>query len=102
MAHLGLLSKGEVFYKTASDFKGAVIGGSEAQTRAIVKAAAGSVLVIDEAYALDPLGGGMNGGDPYCHAVIDTLVEMVHNDASADIAVILLGCASPLLSFLCA
>jgi SpoVK/Ycf46/Vps4 family AAA+-type ATPase len=54
LADLGLLSKGEVIVKNPSDFKGAVLGNSEAQTRAILESAMGSVLVIDEAYGLCP------------------------------------------------
>lgn len=49
LADLGLLTKGEVILKTASDFVGAVLGESEEKTRGILKAAEGCVLVIDEA-----------------------------------------------------
>ena len=52
----------------------------------------GCVLVIDEAYGLDPNGGGGfvspggggTGGDPFKTAVIDTLVSRVQGDAGAD------------------
>ncbi len=57
LADLGLLSKGEVIVKTPSDFKGRYVGDSEAQTRAILESAMGSVLVIDEAYGLCPSKG---------------------------------------------
>ena len=54
--------------------------------------AEGCVLVIDEAYGLDPNGaggaggpgGGIAGGDPFKTAVIDTLVSRVQGDAGAD------------------
>jgi replication-associated recombination protein RarA len=49
---LGLLSKGDAVFKTASDFVGNVLEASESQTRAILKAAEGCVCVIDEAYGL--------------------------------------------------
>ena len=52
LADMGLLSKGEVHFKTASDFKGDVLGASEQKTRDILRASEGGVLVIDEAYAL--------------------------------------------------
>ncbi|CAN0547319.1 unnamed protein product [Ectocarpus sp. 12 AP-2014] len=42
LADLGLLSKGEVVLKTASDFVGSVLGESESKTRAILKAAEGA------------------------------------------------------------
>jgi hypothetical protein len=49
---LGLLSKGEVVVKNPSDFMGTVLGESEKKTAAILDAALGCVLVIDEAYGL--------------------------------------------------
>lgn len=67
--------------KNASDFKGDVIGASEKNTRAILKAAEGCVLVIDEAYSLNPSNnktGGVGGSkDPFLSAIIDTIVECV-------------------------
>jgi hypothetical protein len=66
--------------KTASDFVGSVLGASESQTRAILKAAEGCACVIDEAYGLhsNAAGAGVSGGgDPYRTAVIDTIVEQV-------------------------
>lgn len=87
LADLGLLSKGEVVLKTASDFVGSVLGESESKTRSILKASEGCVLVIDEAYSLGGGGfgapggerGGGSGGDPYRVAVVDTLVEQVRS-----------------------
>ena len=56
----------------------------------------GNVLVIDEAYGLNPMygssGGGVSGGqDPYRAAVIDTIVEQVQGKPGEDRAVVLLG-----------
>ena len=73
LGKLGLLSKGEVVMKTASDFVGDVIGSSEKTTRDILRSADGCVLVIDEAYGLCP----QSGADPYRTAVLDTIVEQV-------------------------
>jgi len=53
LKELRLLNKGEVFYKTASDFIGAAVGATPKNTNAILEYAKGSVLVIDEAYNLD-------------------------------------------------
>jgi AAA+ superfamily predicted ATPase len=50
---LRLLSNGELLSKTASDFVGDVVGASQSRTRALVEAAQGKVLLIDEAYVLD-------------------------------------------------
>jgi SpoVK/Ycf46/Vps4 family AAA+-type ATPase len=92
LADLGLLSKGEVVYKCASDFVGDVLGSSEKITRGIIESAEGCVLVIDEAYALYSGGKGPNGNnDPYKTAVIDTIVEQVQAKPGADIAVVMLG-----------
>ena len=92
LADLGLLSKGEVVYKCASDFIGDVLGSSEKTTRAIIESAQGCVLVIDEAYALYAGGKSPNAGnDPYKTAVIDTIVEQVQAKPGADIAVVMLG-----------
>ncbi|KAI1273974.1 P-loop containing nucleoside triphosphate hydrolase protein [Xylaria sp. FL0933] len=92
LADLGLLSKREVVVKNPSDFVGSVLGQSEENTKNILKAAAGKVLVIDEAYGLDP-GGGVGGGqkDPFKTAVIDTIVAEVQNTPGEDLCVLLLG-----------
>ena len=45
LTEMGLLSKGEVIVKTPSDFRGSVLGSSEKNTRDILRAAEGSVLV---------------------------------------------------------
>jgi Holliday junction resolvasome RuvABC ATP-dependent DNA helicase subunit len=74
LSELGLLSKGELILKTASDFVGSALGTSETQTRAILEASVGSVLVIDEAYGLSSPKGT---SDPYRAAVIDVMVEQV-------------------------
>jgi hypothetical protein len=52
LRELGLLSKGEVVVKVPSNFIGSVLGESEKLTAAILDAALGCVLVIDEAYGL--------------------------------------------------
>jgi Cdc6-like AAA superfamily ATPase len=85
---LGFLSKGEVVFKTASDFNGSVLGESAKVTLQILESARGCVLVIDEAYGLNPKSG-FSSSDPYKVAVIDTLVEKVQ--VGEDIAVIMLG-----------
>ncbi|RYP13854.1 hypothetical protein DL767_010543 [Monosporascus sp. MG133] len=92
LADMGLLSKREVVVKNPSDFVGAAIGQSEENTKKILKAAAGKVLVIDEAYGLDP-GGRVGGGhkDPFKTAVIDTIVAEVQNTPGEDLCVLLLG-----------
>ena len=92
LVDLGLLSKGEVILKCASDFVGDALGTSEKLTQNILKAAEGSVLVIDEAYSLYSGGFGPSGSnDPYKTAVVDTIVEKVQAKPGADVAVVMLG-----------
>lgn len=95
LCSLGMLSKGDTILKNPSDFIGNVIGSSESQTRAILTAAEGCVLVIDEAYMLNPSrssGSGLGGsGDPFKAAVLDTLVEQVQGVPGSDRVVLLLG-----------
>ncbi|KAK4163750.1 putative AAA family ATPase [Cladorrhinum sp. PSN259] len=91
LVELGLLSKGEVVVKNPADFVGAALGQSEQQTKGILAAAVGKVLVIDEAYGL--YGGGDQGSvsDPYKTAVIDTIVAEVQSVPGDDRCVLLLG-----------
>lgn len=91
LVEMGLLTKGEVIVKNPSDFKGSVLGSSEKNTRDILRAAEGNVLVIDEAYGLCN-NKDLNGvSDLYGTAVIDTLVEQVQARPGDDRAVIMLG-----------
>ena len=93
LVEMGLLSKGEVIVKNPSDFRGEFLGSSEKNTRDILRAAEGNVLVIDEAYALcTSNGSGWGwGSDPFGNAVIDTLVEQIQARPGDDRAVIMLG-----------
>ncbi|KAJ9156715.1 Stage V sporulation protein K [Pleurostoma richardsiae] len=92
LTDLGLLSKGEVVPKNPADFVGSVLGQSEQQTKGILAACEGKVLVIDEAYGLYG-GGGSQGApsDPYKTAVIDTIVAEVQSVPGDDRCVLLLG-----------
>ncbi|TVY80877.1 NFX1-type zinc finger-containing protein [Lachnellula suecica] len=88
LADLGLLSKGDVVLKNPSDFVGSALGHSEQQTKGILAAAEGKVLIIDEAYGLYG-GGGVS--DPYKTAVVDTIVAEVQSVPGDDRCVLLLG-----------
>jgi hypothetical protein len=89
LADIGLLSLGEVVVKNPADFVGNVIGGSEANTKAILASTVGKVLIIDEAYMLGQASGP--NGDPFKAAVIDTIVAEVQSTAGEDRCVLLLG-----------
>ncbi|KXJ89392.1 P-loop containing nucleoside triphosphate hydrolase protein [Microdochium bolleyi] len=99
LADIGLLSRGEVIAKNPSDFIGQAIGESEQKTKAILEAARGNVLIIDEAYGLSGASSGGSSSDAhsgqaadsYKSAVIDTLVAEVQSTAGEDRCVLLLG-----------
>lgn len=83
-----------VVVKNPSDFVGSVIGESEKNTKGILAATVGKVLVIDEAYGL--FGGGSSDGtgartDIYRSAVVDTIVAEVQSTPGDDRCVLLLG-----------
>lgn len=65
------------------------MGHSEKQTKGILAATVGKVLVIDEAYGLNP--GGSGSTDTFKRAVIDTIVAEVQSVPGDDRAVILCG-----------
>ncbi|KAK5988189.1 NFX1-type zinc finger-containing protein 1 [Cladobotryum mycophilum] len=89
LVDLGLLSNGEVLVRTPADFIGSVLGQSEANTKGILAASVGKVLVIDEAYGL--YGGSSSVADPYKTGVIDTIVAEVQNVPGDDRCVIMIG-----------
>lgn len=79
----------QVVVKNPSDFVGSALGQSENQTKGILAASLGKVLVIDEAYGL--YGGQGPSADPYKSAVIDTIVAEVQSVPGDDRCVLLLG-----------
>lgn len=79
----------QVIIKNPSDFVGSALGQSEKQTKGILAASLGKVLVIDEAYGL--YGGQSSVVDPYKSAVIDTIVAEVQSVPGDDRCVLLLG-----------
>ncbi|KAL7904629.1 P-loop containing nucleoside triphosphate hydrolase protein [Trichoderma velutinum] len=90
LVDLGLLSNGEVVTKNPADFIGEAVGKSEANTKSILAATVGKVLIIDEAYMLDP-GEASKRNDTYRASVLDTLVAEVQSVPGEDRCVILLG-----------
>ncbi|UKZ75701.1 hypothetical protein TrVFT333_003393 [Trichoderma virens FT-333] len=90
LVDLGLLSNGEVITKNPADFIGEAVGKSEANTKSILASTVGKVLIIDEAYMLDP-GEASKRNDTYRASVLDTLVAEVQSVPGEDRCVILLG-----------
>jgi hypothetical protein len=80
-----------VVVKNPSDFIGNVIGGSEANTKAILASTIGKVLILDEAYGLAPLKANGGNSDVFKTAVIDTIVAEVQSTPGEDRCVLLLG-----------
>ena len=81
-----------VVVKNPADFVGSVLGESEKNTKAILKATEGKVLILDEAYMLYSGGAGMSTtSDPYKTAVVDTIVAEVQSTLGEDRCVLLLG-----------
>ncbi|TGO30099.1 hypothetical protein BPAE_0008g00910 [Botrytis paeoniae] len=102
LGEIGVLSKGEVIFRKPSDLIGQYIGDSEANTKAALDAARGSVLVIDEAYMM--YSGNSDGtgseSDSYRQGVIDTLVAEVQGNPGDDLCVLLLGYKEPMMEML--
>ncbi|KAI9706983.1 MAG: hypothetical protein M1820_004571 [Bogoriella megaspora] len=86
LADLHLLSSGELIVKSAADFIGPYVGHSCSQTLAIMKEARGNVLLIDEAYMLDPKrNSDSTKVCPYRQEATDTLVKEVENKPGEDL-----------------
>ena len=60
-----------------TDLVGPYIGQSELNTRAVLSGSKGKVLVIDEAYMLDPRRGAGSELCPFRTAAIDTIIAEV-------------------------
>ena len=68
-----------------------MLGQSEVKTKAILASAVGKVLIIDEAYLLNPPRTHGTPIDIYKVAIIDTLVAEVQSTPGEDRCVLLLG-----------
>eukprot|EP00727_Mastigamoeba_balamuthi_P011793 m51a1_g7236 hypothetical protein (1904) ;mRNA; r:85545-94889 len=91
LKELHVLSKGDsdVVEKMAVELKGSAVGESERNTVAVLEAARGKVLTIDEAYVLDD--------SQYGKCVLDTIVAKLPPE---DIAVLLMGYEKPMLEMI--
>ena len=84
----GILRNGSFFEYTGRDFCGRYVGETAPKTAAMCRDAYGSVLFIDEAYALYR-GDGFSNAD-YGREAIDTLIAEMENHRS-DLVVIMAG-----------
>lgn len=80
-----------VVVKNPSDFIGAYIGHSERNTKGILAATLGKVLVIDEAYSLYDHSSKGSNANTFKTSVIDTIVAEVQSVPGDDRCVLLLG-----------
>ncbi|OJI82018.1 hypothetical protein ASPTUDRAFT_750143 [Aspergillus tubingensis CBS 134.48] len=100
ITEIGLLSGDEVVVKDPSDFIGQYIGDSEANTKEILRATEGKVLIIDDAHMLyQGTGHGANCSDSFRLAVVDTLVTNTSNEPGDDRCIILIGYPDPMKAF---
>ncbi|GLB05448.1 hypothetical protein AtubIFM57258_000734 [Aspergillus tubingensis] len=100
ITEIGLLSGDEVVVKDPSDFIGQYIGDSEANTKEILRATEGKVLIIDDAHMLyQGTGHGANCSDSFRLAVVDTLVTNTSNEPGDDRCIILIGYPDPMKEF---
>ncbi|KAJ8128845.1 hypothetical protein O1611_g4788 [Lasiodiplodia mahajangana] len=97
LADLGFLSKGDVVVKSPADFIGDAVGKSESNTAAILASTIGKVLIIDEAYMLDP-GDSTSTRDSFKTAVLDSIVAEVQGNPGDDRCVILIGYEDKMVS----
>ena len=90
LGNMGILKPGGFVLKGASEFIGSHIGESAEKTNEILKEAKGKVLMIDEAYMLDP-NYNEDRKCPFRDETINTLVEKCENTAKENRCVILVG-----------
>ena len=92
----GVLSHGHVVVATRSTFMGTQWGSEETILHAVLNAASGGVLMVDEAYQL---GGSGHPHDP-CRNVLPMMMPMLADEHSRDIAVVLCGYKEPMAKLL--
>lgn len=92
LSELGIVSRGHIVSKQASDLLGKYIGHSEANTTSALEEAKGGILVIDDAHLLyQESCKGKGSSDSFRNGIIDTLVAQISGGASEDRCVILCG-----------
>jgi len=92
---LGYLSKGHFVETDRSGLVGRYLGETGLKTKAVVEAAVGGVLFIDEAYTLAP----NNDQDQYAQEALATLLKLME-DMRHDLVVIVAGYEKEMRSFI--
>ncbi|KAF5243341.1 hypothetical protein FAUST_2910 [Fusarium austroamericanum] len=93
LSELGIISRGHIITKRASDLISVYIGGSEARTTRALDEAKGGVLIIDDAHLLYQDPSRNESPDSFRNGIIDTLVANISGTANEDRCVILCGYA---------
>ncbi|KAK6715262.1 hypothetical protein SNK04_006198 [Fusarium graminearum] len=93
LSELGIISRGHIITKRASDLISVYIGGSEARTTRALDEAKGDVLIIDDAHLLYQDPSRNESPDSFRNGIIDTLVANISGTANEDRCVILCGYA---------
>jgi hypothetical protein len=83
---LKVLSRGQLVETDRSGLVAGYVGQTAIKVKEVVKSALGGVLFIDEAYSLNPEGGGQDFG----HEAIETLLKMME-DHRQDLSVVVAG-----------
>lgn len=90
----GLLSKGEYYDRKSNDLVAGAVGQTAEKTAALLEETKGSVLLIDEAYSLNPsdgADGGSTGARAFNVEAIDALVAGMGAGPGTDRCIIMAG-----------
>ncbi|PTD07579.1 Protein CbxX, plasmid [Fusarium culmorum] len=93
LSELGIISRGHIITKRASDLISKYVGGSEARTTRALEEAKGGVLIIDDAHLLYQGPSRNESPDSFRNGIIDTLVANISGTVDEDRCVILCGYA---------
>jgi len=99
LASLGVLPGTSFVEAARADLVAGYVGQTAQRTTNVFEQARGGVLLIDEAYTLNPAGG--NASSDFGHEAVETLIGLM-GDHRAEIAVIIAGNAEPMTRFLAA
>jgi SpoVK/Ycf46/Vps4 family AAA+-type ATPase len=92
---LKVLSRGQLVETDRSGLVAGYVGQTAIKVREVVSSALGGVLFIDEAYSLNPQGGGQDFG----HEAIETLLKMME-DHRKDLSVVVAGYTAKMNEFI--
>ncbi|MGB7926232.1 MAG: AAA family ATPase [Pyrinomonadaceae bacterium] len=92
---LKVLSRGQLVETDRSGLVAGYVGQTAIKVKEVVQSALGGVLFIDEAYSLNPQGGGQDFG----HEAVETLLKMME-DHRKDLSVVVAGYTEKMSEFI--